>query len=69
MAKERRKKVMMLSEGVDKKGRPTKSVYYTTKNSSDQEKLKLKKFDPKAYNATNGRLGMPAIFNEKKLPK
>lgn len=66
--KDRRKKIMMLSEGVDQKGRPTKTAYYTTKGDT-QEKLKLTKFDPAAFNAETGRLGKHVDFNEKKLPK
>lgn len=68
MAKDRRKKIMMLSEGVNQKGHPTKTVYYTSKGDS-QEKLKLKKFDRAAYNAETQRLGLYVAFNEKKLPK
>lgn len=66
--KDRRKKIMMVSEGVDQKGRPTKSVYYTTKGDM-QEKLKLRKFDPIAFNSETGRPGMHVVYNEKKLPK
>lgn len=66
--KDRRKKIMMVSEGVDQKGRPTKTAYYTSKGDT-QEKLKLKKFDPAAYNTETERFGMHVDFNEKKLPK
>jgi large subunit ribosomal protein L33 len=66
--KDRRKKIMLVSEGTDQKGRPTKSVYYTVKGDT-QEKIKLKKFDPIAFNTETQRLGMHVVFNEKKLPK
>ena len=68
MAKDRRKKIMMVSEGVNQKGYPTKTAYYTSKGDT-QEKLKLTKFDRAAYNTEAERFGMHVIFNEKKLPK
>ncbi|OGO93549.1 MAG: 50S ribosomal protein L33 [Coxiella sp. RIFCSPHIGHO2_12_FULL_42_15] len=66
--KDRRKKIMMVSEGVDKKGRPTKTTYYTTKGDT-QEKLALSKYDPAAYDKETDRYGLHVKFNEKKLPK
>jgi large subunit ribosomal protein L33 len=69
MAGSKRKKVMMVSEAKLEDGQPTKTAYYTTKGERDPNKLKLKKFDPRAYNTETGKSGMHAVFNEKKVPK
>ena len=69
MAGSRRKKVMMVSEGKLKDGRLTKTAYYTTKGERDPNKLKLRKYDPRAYNPATGKCGMHVTFNEKKVPK
>lgn len=66
--KDRRKKIMMVSEGVNQKGYATKTAYYTTKGDT-QEKLTLVKFDPAAFNKETDRFGLHVKFNEKKLPK
>jgi large subunit ribosomal protein L33 len=68
MAASRRKKIMMLSEGKLQNGKPTKTVYYSTIGEG-KEKLKLRKFDPRAYNTETGKMGMHVLFNEKKVPK
>ncbi len=65
----RRKKVMMVSEGKFKNGKPTKTVYYTTRGDNNPEKLKLKRCDPYAYNPDTGKHGMHVFFKEKKIPK
>jgi len=65
-----REKVMMMSTGKDKKGHDTKYSYTTYKNKRNTtDKLKLRKFDPRAYNPANGRYGMYVEFVEKKIPK
>ena len=64
-----RKKVMMVSEGKNQKGRPTKYAYYTVKGDRDPNKLTLRKYDPRAYNPQTGKLGMHVVFKEKKVPK
>ena len=65
----RRKKVMMVSEGKFKNGKPTKTVYYTTRGDNNPEKLKLKRCDPYAWNGEKQKYGMHVVFNEKKVPK
>lgn len=65
----RRKKVMMVSEGKFKNGKPTKTVYYTTRGDNNPEKLKLKRCDPYAWNDEKQKHGMHVVFNEKKVPK
>ncbi len=65
----RRKKIMMLSEGKLQNGKPTKTVYYTTVSEKAAEKLKQRKFDPRAYNPETKKCGAHVIFNEKKVPK
>ena len=65
-----REKIMMLSTGKNKDGNDTKYSYTTYKNKRNTtDKLKLRKFDPRAYNAATGKYGMYVEFVEKKIPK
>lgn len=65
-----REKIMLLSTGKLKNGKPTKFFYTTIKNKrNSEEKLKIKKFDPWAWNAQANRYGMHVVFEEKKIPK
>lgn len=63
-----RDKIKMLSTGKTKAGKPTGTFRTTTKNKKKTtEKLKLKYFDPRAYNAATGKSGMHVLFEETKL--
>ncbi len=63
-------KIMLLSTGKSKKGKPTGYFYTTYKNTRNTtDKLNIKKFDPRAWNEATGKLGMIVIFKEKKIPK
>lgn len=63
-----RDKIKMLSTGKTKDGRPTGTFRTTTKNKKKTtEKLKMKKFDPRAYNAATGKNGMHVLFEETKI--
>ena len=47
----------------------TGTTYYTTKNPKNiTEKMKFRKYDPRAKNAETGKLGMHVDFEEKKMP-
>ena len=65
----KREKIMLASTGKTKTGKPTGTYHTTAKNKQLPEKLSLKKFDPRAWNAATGKLGMHVEFKEKKLPK
>ncbi len=63
-------KIMMLSTGKNEKGDDTGYFYTTYVNPRNTtEKLILIKFDPRAYNAETGKLGMKVPFKQKKIPK
>ena len=63
-------KVMLLSTGKNKLGKPTKFCYYTYKNTRNTtEKMNIKKFDPRAWNPELEKFGMYCVFKEKKVPK
>lgn len=63
-------KIMLLSTGKTKEGKSTGYFYTTYKNTrNSQEKLAIKKFDPRAWNEATGKLGMMVVFKEKKIPK
>ena len=68
MANNKKNKIIvkLLSEGLTKDNKKTKYFYTTTKNKKSK-KIKLKKFDPKAYNETIGRNGKHVFFKEKKI--
>ncbi|MHB1946542.1 MAG: 50S ribosomal protein L33 [Gammaproteobacteria bacterium] len=63
-----RDKIKMNSTGTTKDGRKTGTFRTTTKNKRTMtEKLKKKYYDPRAYNAATGKVGMHVIFEEGKL--
>ena len=70
MAVSPREKVMLESTAKNKKGKPTKFSYTTYKNKRNTaDKLELKKFDPRAWDAERQKCGMQVVFKEKKIPK
>ena len=47
----------------------TGTTYYIEKNPKNiTEKMKFRKYDPKAKNPATGKLGMHVDFEEKKMP-
>jgi large subunit ribosomal protein L33 len=63
-----RDKIKMLSTGKTKAGKPTGTFRTTTKNKKKTtEKLKMKHFDPRAYNEATGKNGMHVLFEETKV--
>lgn len=63
-----REKIKMLSTGKTKGGKPTGTFRTTTKNKKKTtEKLKLKYYDPRAYNDKTGKNGKHVLFEETKL--
>ena len=60
--------IKMLSTGKTKAGKPTGTFRTTKKNKKTKaEKLKLKHYDPRAYNAKTGKNGMHVLFEETKI--
>jgi len=63
-----RDKIKMLSTGTTKAGKKTGTFRTTTKNKRTMtEKLKMKYYDPLAFNAATGKTGMHVLFEETKL--
>jgi large subunit ribosomal protein L33 len=63
-----RDKIKMVSTGTTKAGKKTGTFRTTTKNKRTMtEKLKLKHYDPRAYNAETGKTGMHVLFEEGKI--
>lgn len=63
-----REKIKMVSTGLTKEGKKTGTFRTTTKNKrTTTEKLKKKYFDPRAFNADTGKIGMHVLFEEGKL--
>jgi large subunit ribosomal protein L33 len=63
-----RDKIKMLSTGKTKAGKPTGTFRTTTKNKKKTtEKLKMKHYDPRAFNTDTGKSGMHVLFEETKL--
>ena len=63
-----RDKIKMLSTGKTKAGKPTGTFRTTTKNKKKTtEKLKMKHYDPRAYNEATGKAGMHVMFEEAKI--
>ncbi len=63
-----RDKIKMLSTGKTKAGHSTGTFYPTTKNKkTTTEKLKMKRYDRRAYNPETGKTGMHVLFEETKL--
>lgn len=70
MAKAAREKIQLRSTGKNKKGRSTGYFVTTTKNKKSEgakEKIRMKKYDPRAYNVETGKLGMHVDFVEEKI--
>ncbi len=65
-----REKIQLTSTGKTFEGKATGYFYTTYKNKRNTpDKLNIKKFDPRAWNAAIGRNGMYVIFKEKKIAK
>ncbi len=65
-----REKIMLLSTGKTEKGKDTGYFHTTYKNKRNTpDKLECRKFDPRAWNAENNKLGTYVTFKEKKIPK
>lgn len=63
-----RDKIKMLSTGKTKAGKPTGTFRTTTKNKKKTtEKLKMRHYDPRAYDAKTGKNGMHVMFEETKI--
>lgn len=63
-----RDKIKMLSTGKTKAGKPTGTFRTTTKNKKKTtEKLKMKHYDPRAYNSAKDKNGMHVVFEETKI--
>jgi ribosomal protein L33 len=63
-----RDKIKMVSTGTTKEGKKTGTFRTTTKNKRTMtEKLKLRHFDKRAFNATTGKTGMHVLFEEGKI--
>lgn len=74
MASKVREKIKLVSTGKTKTGKPTNTFYTTTRNKRKvsatgkaSEKLSLKKYDPRAYNAETGKNGAHVLFKEDKI--
>ena len=61
-------KVRLVSTATNEKGNPTGYTYYTRKGKNLTEKLKMRKYDPRAFNPETGKSGMHVLFEEKKMP-
>lgn len=63
-----RDKIKMISTGRRKDGKKTGTFRTTTKNKRTMtEKLKMKHYDPLAYNEATGKNGMHVLFEEGKI--
>ena len=63
-----RDKIKMLSTGKTKAGKATGTFRTTSKNKKKTtEKLKMKHYDSRAYNAETGKSGMHVMFEETKI--
>lgn len=63
-----RDKIKLLSTGKTIKGKPTGTFRTTTKNKKKTtEKLKLKCYDPRAYDPKTGKCGKHVLFEETKI--
>jgi large subunit ribosomal protein L33 len=63
-----RDKIKMVSTGKTQAGKKTGTFRTTTKNKRTMtDKLKLKHYDPRAYNAETGKSGMHVLFEEGKI--
>lgn len=62
-------KIRLVSTGKNAKGNPTGYTYYIKKNPRNiTEKMRFRKYDPRAINEATGKPGCHVMFEEKKLP-
>lgn len=62
------KLIKLVSTGLRKDGKKTGTFYTSHKNPKNTtEKLKFKKYDPKAYNPETGKTGMHVLHEEDKI--
>ncbi len=67
-AKSAREKIKLVSTGLTEKGKKTGTFYTTTKNKRNTtDKIKLNKFDPRAWNKEASKAGMYVEFKEDKI--
>ncbi|OAI49181.1 50S ribosomal protein L33 [Gammaproteobacteria bacterium SCGC AG-212-F23] len=63
-----RDKIKMNSTGTTKAGKKTGTFRTTTKNKrKSPDKLKMKYYDPRAFNPETGKTGMHVMFEEGKI--
>lgn len=63
-----RDKIKLVSTGTTKDGKKTGTFCTTTKNKrKTTEKLRFKRYDPRAFDAKTGKSGMHVMFEETKL--
>ena len=68
MASSVRELIRLVSTGLTKAGKKTGYFYTTCKNKRNSpEKLLIRKFDPRAWNAATNRNGMMVDFKEDKI--
>lgn len=61
-------KVRLVSTGTNAKGNPTGYTYYVKKGKNATEKLRMRKYDPRAINEKTGKTGAHVWHEEKKMP-
>ena len=61
----KKKKIKLASTGTKKDG--VRTGYFKTTTNSTTEKLKIKKYDPRAYNEKTGKRGMHVIFVQERI--
>ena len=67
-AKSAREKIKLVSTGLTEAGKKTGTYYTTTKNKRNTtDKIKMMKFDRRAWNETAGKAGMHVEFKEDKI--
>lgn len=70
MAKKATQLVRLNSTGTNAKGNPTGYDYIKERNPRKQpEKLRMRKFDPRAIHPETGKPGCHVWFEEKKMPR
>lgn len=67
MAKSKIQKIRLVSTGTTEAGDKTGTFYTTQKSPKKGEKLKLSKFDARAFNKETGKNGMHVLFEEGKI--
>ena len=68
MASKIREKIKLVSTGKTKAGKPTGTYYTTKKNKRNStEKISMKKFDHRAFDAETGKIGTHVTFKEDKI--